>query len=124
MEYGHEFDEDVQVEYSNDDMDEDVEILTEEEDELTESTKRSKLDSHVAPFRSSNHNVVKLSRKYKGAAVYKSKFQSEWQKKWPCITPVKSKPSFFYCTVCSKSTSCGHQGERDVTRHMASVQYK
>lgn len=91
--------EDVQVEHLYDnfdaDTDEDLEIQTEDdksEDDLTELTNRSKLDSHVAQLRSSS---MKLSRKYKGAAVCKSKFKPEWQKNWPCITPVKSKPNFF-----------------------------
>ena len=59
-------------------------------------------------------------RKYTGASTYKSKYQVGWQK-WPCVTPVKDKPHLFRCTLCCKEVSCGHQGERDVTRHIASV---
>ena len=59
--------------------------------------------------------------KFTGASTYRSKFQANWQSKWPCIVSVKGKPHFFRCTLCSKEVSCGHQGERDVTRHIASV---
>ena len=63
-------------------------------------------------------------KKFTGAAVYQSGFQACWQKKWPCIKPVKSDPHSFQCTVCFKAISCGHQGERDVSRHIASVQHQ
>ena len=75
------------------------------------------------PSHTSSRNL-KFTRKYQGAAVYKSKFQSEWQRKWPCITPLKDKRSYFYCTVCAKAVSCGHQGEKDVKRHMESELHK
>ena len=45
------------------------------------------------------------SKKYGGAYAYKSKFQALWQKKWPCIVPVKDSPLMFQCTVCFKATS-------------------
>ena len=64
------------------------------------------------------------SKKYSGASIYKSKFQAGWQKRWPCVTPVNNNPHSFHCTLCKKVVSCGHQGERDVTRHIASVQHK
>ena len=37
------------------------------------------------------HNVgsTAVNKKYKGAAVCKSKYQSGWQRKWPCIAPLK-----------------------------------
>ena len=72
----------------------------------------------------SHTSYSKFTRKYQGAAVYKSKFQLDWQRKWPCITPVKDKRNFFYCTVCGKVVSCGHQGEKDVKRHMESELHK
>ena len=28
-------------------------------------------------------------RKWSGAAIYKSKYQTSWQRKWPFLTPVK-----------------------------------
>jgi len=59
-----------------------------------------------------------------GAAVYKSAFQACWQKKWPYVKPVNDDPHSFHCTVFFKAISCGHQGERDVTRHIASVQHQ
>ena len=51
-------------------------------------------------------------KKFTGAAAYKSGFQACWQKRWPCIKPVKDDPHSFHCTVCFKAVSCGHQGER------------
>ena len=64
------------------------------------------------------------SKKYSGASKKKSKFQASWQKRWPCVTPVNNNPHSFHCTLCKKVVSCGHQGERDVTRYIASVQHK
>jgi len=37
---------------------------------------------------------------------------------------VKDRPHHFYCTPCSKAVSCGHQGEKDVKRHMDSALLK
>ena len=42
--------------------------------------------------------------------------------KWPCIVSARDVYSF-HCTVCLKNVSCAHQGERDVSRHIASVQH-
>ena len=81
------------------------------------TVKKARTDLGV---RSNLSHTSKFTRKYQGAAVYKSKFQLKWQKKWPCITPLKDKPNYFYCTVCAEAVSCGHQGEKDVTRHMES----
>jgi len=64
------------------------------------------------------------NKKHKDAAAYKSKYQNGWQKKWPCIAPLKDRPNYFQCTVCSKAVSCGHQGEADVKRHIASSQHQ
>lgn len=61
------------------------------------------------------------SRKYSGASVYKSKFQANWQKRWPCIAPVKDNPHTFHCKLCLK---VGHQGEKDVTQHVDSSQHQ
>jgi hypothetical protein len=58
------------------------------------------------------------SRKFDGAARFKSKFQPFWSKKWPCIIAVPRSPTEFRCTVCDKVCSCAHQGESDVTRHI------
>lgn len=64
------------------------------------------------------------SRKNKGAALYQSSFQASWHARWPCVVPVKGNPHSFRCTLCSKVVSCAHQGERDVTRHIASAQHQ
>ena len=58
-----------------------------------------------------------------GAAVYKSKFQAQWQKKYPFLTPVAHDTSKFHCGVCNKDNSCAHQGETDVVRHIKSTQH-
>ncbi|CAB4014377.1 C-C motif chemokine 21 [Paramuricea clavata] len=58
------------------------------------------------------------SRKFDGAARFKSKFQPSWSKKWPCIIAVPRSPTEFRCMVCDKVCSCAHQGESDVTRHI------
>ena len=56
--------------------------------------------------------------KWKGAAVYKSKFQKNWTQKWPCIVAVTGKPYEFKCTICSRQLSCAHMGVADVERHL------
>ena len=63
-------------------------------------------------------------KKFRGAAIYKSKFQSSWPKTWPFVQPVKNDPHAFFCNVCRKSVSCKHQGERDVVRHAACTQHQ
>ena len=70
------------------------------------------------------HERQKTIRKLSGAAVYNSSFQGSWTKKWPCIKPVNGDTKSFQCTVCSKILSCAHQGERDVTRHVATTQHQ
>ena len=63
-------------------------------------------------------------KKYTGAATYKSRFQASWQKKWPCIKARRDNPHAFECIVCLRTMNCGHQGEKDVSRHIASVQHQ
>ena len=67
---------------------------------------------------------TKTSRKWSGAAIYKSKYQTSWQKKWPFLSPVKYNPHSCLCSVCKMIISCAHQGERDVLRHIDSVSHK
>jgi hypothetical protein len=67
---------------------------------------------------------VSNSKKYGGAAIYKTKFNAKWQEKWSFIIPVKNNPHLFHCTACNKDASCGHQGETDVMRHIDSIQHK
>ena len=59
-------------------------------------------------------------KKWSGAAI-KSKFQESWKQRWPIIAAVPDNVSQFYCNVCSKKLSCGHQGETDVKRHIESA---
>lgn len=56
-------------------------------------------------------------RKMDGAAKYRTKFNPEWIKKWPCIQPCRSSNYKFTCTICQCAVSCEHQGEKDVRRH-------
>ena len=68
--------------------------------------------------------ATSTSKKFGGAALYKTKFQSSWQKAWPFITPIKDNQHAFHCTVCMKAVSCGHQGERDIAHHSESAQHQ
>ena len=52
-----------------------------------------------------------------GASVYKTKFNHAWKSIYPFIKEVKGDPYKFFCTTCSRSVSCEHQGKRDVERH-------
>ena len=56
-------------------------------------------------------------KRWKGAAIYKTKFNPSWQTKWPFLSVVPSDPHSCHCSVCNKRVSCGHQGERDIIRH-------
>ena len=76
------------------------------------SPKRSKISSAV------------VTRKWSGAARYKTRFQHIWQEKCPFVTVVRGEPYSFRCAVCNKLVSCGHQGEKDVSRHYNSSQHK
>jgi hypothetical protein len=87
---------------------------------MAENSVRENDDEVPSPKRKKDSS----GRKYSGAATYKSKFVPSWQKKWPCIVPVKGNQYSFSCTVCLKTVSCEHQGERDVTRHIASAQHQ
>ena len=47
------------------------------------------------PKRRKTAASTSTGKKWSGAAVYKSKFQSTWQQTWPFIAPVKSNPHSF-----------------------------
>ena len=70
---------------------------------------------------SASDPVSSSVKKWSGAAIYKSKFQESWKQRWPFIAAVPDNVSQFYCNVCSKKLSCGHQGETDVKRHIESA---
>ena len=72
--------------------------------------------SEPTPKRRKTSNLFN-SRKWSGAAIYKTKYQRAWQRQWPFIAPVDRDPHSFHCKVCLKNVSCGHQGERDIIRH-------
>ena len=68
-------------------------------------------DSPSSPKRRKTEELAGPSRKYGGGgAIYKSRFQVSWQKKWPCVKPVKNDPHHFECTVCSEHVSCQSHG--------------
>ena len=81
------------------------------------SQKKAKVDDYLASSSAS-------SRKFDGAARFKSKFQPSWSKKWPCIIAVPRSLTEFRCTVCDKICSCAHQGESDVTRHIQGEKHR
>ena len=60
----------------------------------------------------------------RGAAQYRTKFQAGWLNKWPFAVAVKHDPRSFRCTMCNKVISCGHQGERDLSRHAYTATHK
>ncbi|KAL5019174.1 hypothetical protein ScPMuIL_004896 [Solemya velum] len=61
--------------------------------------------------------------KFQGAAEYKTKFRKEFVQKYPFIAPV-SDVHHYRCNVCAKTLSCGHQGERDIKRHIDGDMHK
>jgi hypothetical protein len=63
-------------------------------------------------------------RKYRGAAVYNSKFDPVWKKTYPCVQPIKGDVYSFHCTLCRKDVSCKHMGISDVKRHLEGVTHK
>ena len=50
----------------------------------------------------------KTAGRWRGAAIYKTKFNHSWQKKWPFLSVVKEDPHSCHCSVCNKRVSCGH----------------
>ena len=50
-------------------------------------------------------------------ALYSTKFNPDWTKKWPCIVPA-TKYKFRSTILCDCLLSCEHQGEKDVRRHL------
>ena len=86
---------------------------------IGESSKKD--DDDEVQYPSPKRKKVESVRKYSGAAIYKSKYQLNWQMKWPCVVPVKGDSYSFRCTVCYKVLSCGHQGEKDVKRHISFI---
>jgi len=59
-----------------------------------------------------------------GAAVYKTKFNSEWTKAWAFICEVPGNTYKFRCTICSRDISCSHMGKADVERHISKEMHK
>ena len=58
--------------------------------------------------------------KFTGAAIYKTKFNKDWVKKYPFISGVEKDTSSYRCNICCRILSCSHQGEPDVKHHVAS----
>ena len=78
-------------------------------------------EGHPGP---SKRPRVTSSKGKRGAAQYRTKFQVGWRQKWPFAVAVKNDPHAFCCTVCNKMISCGHQGERDLSRHADTTNHK
>lgn len=63
-------------------------------------------------------------RKSRGSAVYNTKYDVQWRRKYRCIRAVKGDPFSFSCIVCQKVVSCKHMGIGDVKRHIEAVGHK
>ena len=78
---------------------------SDEEDDAISGTvaKKARVEQSVTKCRVDSilphTRKTKFMRKYQGATVYKSKFQLEWQRKWPCISPLRDKPNFIVLSV-------------------------
>jgi len=59
-----------------------------------------------------------------GAAMYKTKFNKDWMKKWPFICEVPNNVFKFRCTMCSRDVSCAHVEKNDVERHISKAMHK
>jgi len=86
-----------------------------------DTSEEEESDTDVVPAK--RQKLDPKGKKKAGAAVYKSKFQVQWQKKYPFLSPVARDASMFHCGVCNKDNSCAHQGETDVVRHIKSAQH-
>ena len=64
-------------------------------------------------------HVTSSDRAKSGAAKYLTKFKPEWTKQWPFIAS-GSTTHHFWCNICRVERSCGHQGRRDIERHIGS----
>uniref|UniRef100_UPI00358FBD41 uncharacterized protein isoform X3 n=1 Tax=Myxine glutinosa TaxID=7769 RepID=UPI00358FBD41 len=59
------------------------------------------------------------ARAHSGAATYRTSFKTTWTSEWPFIT--RGSTSYHYrCSICRVERSCGHQGRRDIDRHVNS----
>ena len=58
--------------------------------------------------------------------MYKTKFNRNWTKQFPCIIADDASQHHFRCTVCMSTISCAHQGLTDVyvSRHCESDTHK
>ena len=61
-------------------------------------------DSYPGPPSPKRPNLAKEAKKYGEAKKYETKFKAVWEKKWPCIVPVKDNVHVFHYTVCFKQS--------------------
>ena len=54
-----------------------------------------------------------------GDAKYPMTFQVEWSKEWPCYIK-GSTAHHYWCSICQAERLCGHQGRKDIKRHIGS----
>ena len=52
----------------------------------------------------------------RGAATYKTVYNSDWEKQYP-VGPANDTKYAFYCIPCKKNVSCSHMGKADVKQH-------
>ena len=90
-----------------------------------ESETESEGEAETSGSEAQNNLSKPSSRKFTGAARYKSNFQKEWTAKYKTfLREVPGNLHVFYCIVCKREVSVKHQGERDVIRHMEGKDHK
>ena len=72
--------------------------------------KRQNSDSNDEP--DDDERLHEKRTKFTGAAIYKTKFNKNWTKKYPFLSAVETDPSSYRCNICSRILSCSHQGSR------------
>lgn len=93
------------------------------ESETDSGSDREDCDRENVPPPSKRKKLSSI-RKWSGATIYKSQYQTTWQRKWPFLLPVKDNPNSCHCSICKKHISCAHQGERDVLRHIETASHQ
>ena len=71
-----------------------------------------------------NKSNKKRSRRFEGAAKYKSSYKTSWECTFNFVTVSQLSKYYFYCTICQKDVSIKHQGIKDVARHADGKKHK
>ena len=81
-------------------------------------------NSPTSPGPSTSRKSGKSTRKDRGAAKYRSKFNPAWKKQYPFVTEVRTDKHRFYCTIYKRNVKCGHMGLSDVQRHISTSMHR